>query len=66
MLKTRVIPTLLWNGQGLVKGVGFDSWRVVGTPVQAVRVFTMREVDELVFLDIRATRENHQIGRAHV
>ena len=60
MLKIRIMPTLLHRGAGLVKGVGFDSWRTVGTPLQAVRVYNLRQVDELVFLDIDATRE----GRA--
>ncbi len=60
MLKTRIMPTLLYRGTGLVKGVGFDAWRIVGAPVQAVRLYNMRQVDELVFLDIDATRE----GRA--
>ena len=53
----RVIATLLWNGQTLVKGVGFDAWRSVGHPLQAINVFQMREVDEIIFLDITATRE---------
>jgi imidazole glycerol-phosphate synthase subunit HisF len=57
MLKTRIIPTLLYKDVGLVKGVGFDSWRPVGSAVQAVRVYNMREVDELIFLDITATDE---------
>jgi cyclase len=60
MLKTRVMPTLLHKDLGLVKGVRFDSWRRVGSAMQAVKVYNMREVDELVFLDIAATRE----GRA--
>ena len=57
MLKTRIMPTLLYRGSGLVKGVGFDAWRTVGAALQAVRVYNMRQVDELVFLDIDATRE---------
>ncbi|MCR9160630.1 MAG: imidazole glycerol phosphate synthase subunit HisF [Nannocystaceae bacterium] len=60
MLKTRIMPTLLYRGSGLVKGVGFDAWRTVGAALQAVRVYNLRQVDELVFLDIDATRE----GRA--
>ena len=56
-LKVRVIATLLWNGQTLVKGVAFDAWRPVGHPLQAVNVFQMREVDEIIFLDITATNE---------
>lgn len=59
MLKVRVIPTLLWKDVGLVKGVGFDSWRRVGPIVPAVRVYTHRDVDELVVLDIMATRQRH-------
>jgi cyclase len=54
MLKVRVIPTLLWKDIGLVKGVGFDSWRRVGPIVPAVRVYTRRDVDELIVLDISA------------
>jgi cyclase len=57
MLKVRVMPTLLFKDVGLVKGIGFDSWRRVGTAMQAVKVYNMREVDELVFLDIAATLE---------
>ncbi|MGE3147529.1 MAG: imidazole glycerol phosphate synthase subunit HisF, partial [Pseudorhodoplanes sp.] len=55
MLKTRIIPTLLFKGMGLVKGVGFDSWRRVGAALQSIRVYNLREVDELIFLDIGAT-----------
>jgi imidazole glycerol-phosphate synthase subunit HisF len=58
MLKVRIMPTLLFKDMGLVKGVGFDSWRRVGSAMQAVKVYNMREVDELVFLDITATMEN--------
>jgi cyclase len=57
MLKIRVMPTLLFKDVGLVKGVAFDSWRRVGSAMQAVKVYNMREVDELVFLDITATLE---------
>jgi len=56
----RVIATLLWNGQTLVKGVGFDAWRSVGQPLQAINVFQMREVDEILFLDITATKEGRR------
>ncbi len=55
MLKVRVLPTLLFKDIGLVKGVGFDSWRRVGAAMQTVKVYNMREVDELVFFDITAT-----------
>ena len=55
MLKARVIPTLLYKDFGLVKGVGFDSWRHVGSAMQAIKVYNMREVDELILVDITAT-----------
>lgn len=55
MLKVRVIPTLLWKDVGLVKGVGFDSWRRVGSILPAIKVYNTRQVDELILLDITAT-----------
>jgi cyclase len=55
MLKIRVMPTLLYKDLGLVKGRQFDSNRRVGSVLQAVKVYNLREVDELVFLDIAAT-----------
>jgi len=57
MPKIRVMPTLLFKEVGLVKGVGFDSWRRVGSAMQAVKVYNMREVDELVYLDVTATTD---------
>lgn len=59
MLKTRIIPTLLWKDVGLVKGVGFDSWRRVGTVLPSIKVYDTREVDELILVDITATK-NHE------
>lgn len=58
MLKVRIMPTLLFKDLGLVKGVRFDSWRRIGSVMQAIKVYNMREVDELVFLDINATIES--------
>ncbi|HEC15251.1 MAG TPA: imidazole glycerol phosphate synthase subunit HisF [Sedimenticola sp.] len=54
MLKVRIIPTLLWKQLGLVKGVGFDSWRRVGPVLPAIKVYNQREVDELVLMDVAA------------
>jgi cyclase len=56
MLKVRVIPTLLWKELGLVKGVGFDSWRRVGPVLPALRVYNKRDVDELVLVSITASQ----------
>lgn len=58
MLKVRVIPTLLWKQFGLVKGLGFDSWRRVGSVLPAIKVYNQREVDELVLVDIVAHQKN--------
>jgi imidazole glycerol-phosphate synthase subunit HisF len=55
MLKTRIIPTLLYKDFGLVKGVRFDSRRAVGSAMQAIKVYNLRGVDELVFVDVTAT-----------
>lgn len=55
MLKVRIIPTLLYRDFGLVKGTRFDSRRAVGSPIQAIKVYNLRGVDELVFLDVMAT-----------
>ncbi len=59
MLRTRVIPCLLLRGDGLVKTVRFKEPKYVGDPINAVRIFNEKEVDELVFLDIMATRKGH-------
>jgi cyclase len=60
MLKIRVMPTMLYKGYSLVKGRGFDSWRRTGSLMQTVKVYNMREVDELVFLDISATAQGRE------
>lgn len=60
MLKVRVIPTLLYKSVGLVKGIGFDSWRRVDTVLPAIKVYNMREVDELILVDIEATSEGKE------
>ena len=43
------MPTLLFKDTTLVKGEAFDSWRRVGSLLQAIKVYNMREVDELIF-----------------
>lgn len=58
MIKPRVIPALLLKGQGLVKTVKFKEPKYLGDPINIVRIFNDKEVDELVLLDITATPEN--------
>ena len=57
MLKTRVMPCLLLRGSGLVKTVRFKDPKYVGDPINTVRIYNEKEVDELIFLDITATPE---------
>lgn len=57
MLQTRVIPCLQLIGNSLVKTVKFESPGYIGDPINTVRIFNELEVDELCFLDIRATVE---------
>ncbi len=57
MLRTRVIPALLLRNESLVKTVRFGSFIYVGDPANTVRIFNELEVDELLFLDITASRE---------
>ncbi len=52
-----MIPTLLWKNFGLVKGIGFDSWRRVGPVLPAIKVYNARDVDELILVDITASQE---------
>jgi len=57
MKRVRVIPTLLIQKGGLVKSVKFKDHKYVGDPINAVRIFNEKEVDEIVILDISATAE---------
>jgi len=57
MLRTRIIPALLLRNESLVKTLRFGKFTYVGDPCNTVRIFNELEVDELLFLDISATRE---------
>jgi imidazole glycerol-phosphate synthase subunit HisF len=57
MLQPRIIPLLLVKNKGLVKSVNFKDYKYVGDPINAVRIFNEKKVDELVMLDISATSE---------
>lgn len=62
MYRPRVIPTLLLRGSSLVKSIKFKKHRYIGDPINAVRIFNNLFADELVFLDITATKENRLIA----
>ena len=55
MLRPRIIPCLLIHNYGLVKTIQFKSPRYIGDPINAVRIFNEKEVDELIVLDIDST-----------
>lgn len=60
MLRPRIIPCLLVHKGGLVKTVNFDKPKYVGDPLNAVRIFNEKEVDELMVVDIDASRQNRE------
>jgi cyclase len=60
MLRIRVIPCLLLKNLGLVKTVRFKNPKYVGDPINAVKIFNEKEVDELIFLDITATTDERK------
>lgn len=60
MLYPRIIPCLLVKNKGLVKTINFKNPKYVGDPINAVKIFNEKEVDELIVLDIDATTENRE------
>lgn len=57
MLRPRLIPCLLLRERGLVKTIKFSDEKYVGDPLNAVRIFNEKEADELIVLDIDATKQ---------
>jgi cyclase len=66
MLRPRIIPCLLVKGAGLVKTRNFAEPKYVGDPLNAVRIFNEKEVDELTVLDIDATAEGREPNYAMI
>lgn len=60
MLQKRVIPCLLLHKGGLYKTVKFKNPTYIGDPINAIKIFNEKEVDELMFLDIDASVENKE------
>jgi cyclase len=60
MLRPRIIPCLLVQNGGLVKTVSFAGPKYVGDPINAVKIFNEKEVDELMVLDIDASAQNRE------
>jgi imidazole glycerol-phosphate synthase subunit HisF len=62
MFRPRVIPVLLLKNLGLVKSVRFKDYRYIGDPINVVKIFNDLKADELVFLDISASKEKRKIS----
>ena len=61
MLITRFIPCLLLKDGALVKTTKFKNPQYIGDPINTVRIFNEKEVDELILLDIAASREGNSV-----
>jgi cyclase len=60
MLRPRIIPCLLLDGQRLVKTIGFNAPSYVGDPINALKIFNEKEVDEVIVLDIYASKRGRK------
>lgn len=66
MRHIRVIPVLLMHGSGLVKSVKFKNYKYVGDPINAVKIFNEKEVDEICILNITASQQKKSPDIEHV
>src|SRR4030066_980795 len=62
MFLPRIIPVLLLKGKGLVKTIKFKEPKYIGDPINAVKIFNDLKADELVFLDITASKEGRTVS----
>jgi len=62
MFRPRVIPVLLLKNLGLVKSIQFKNHRYIGDPINTVKLFNDLKADELVFLDILASKQNRLVS----
>jgi len=60
MLRSRIIPCLLIHNKGLVKTVQFKESKYIGDPINAVKIFNEKDVDEIMVLDIDASAEKRE------
>jgi len=61
MLLSRYIPCLLLKDKGLVKSINFKKYKYIGDPLNAVKIFNEKEADELMFIDIEASKKKKEI-----
>lgn len=66
MRRIRVIPVLLLHNRGLVKSIKFKNYKYVGDPINVVKIFNEKEVDEICILDISATKQKKQPDIEHI
>jgi cyclase len=59
-MRTRIIPTLLLKNESLVKTTKFNNFNYIGDPCNTIRIFNELEVDELMLLDITASKEGKE------
>ena len=60
MALKRIIPCLLYDGKGLVKTIKFKNPSYIGDPINAIKIFNEKEVDELILIDINASKEKRK------
>jgi imidazole glycerol-phosphate synthase subunit HisF len=60
MALKRIIPCLLYDGSGLVKTVKFKNPSYVGDPINAIKIYNDKEVDELILIDINASKQKRK------
>jgi cyclase len=60
MNRRRIIPVLLFKDSGLYKGINFKGYKYIGDPINTIKIFNDKEVDELIFLDIKASISNNE------
>lgn len=60
MALKRIIPCLLYDGSGLVKTVKFKNPSYIGDPINAIKIFNEKEVDELILIDINASKQKRK------
>jgi imidazole glycerol-phosphate synthase subunit HisF len=66
MVLKRIMPCLLYDGKGLVKTVRFKNPSYIGDPINAIKIFNEKEVDELILIDINASKEKRKIDISRI
>jgi cyclase len=62
MLNKRVIPILLIRNDDLVKSVKYNNYKYIGDPLNVIKIFNEKEVDELIVLDVEKSKNNEELN----